>query len=79
MPSSFVQSLISKRRRLAVGKLITIEEAAALVRVPVATLRFWRQTGTGPRSARIGRRVMYREDDLNAWLDAQFKSDKATA
>jgi predicted DNA-binding transcriptional regulator AlpA len=38
---------------------------------PVATLRYWRHLGTGPRSFRLGRRVLYRRDDLHAWIDAQ--------
>ena len=42
--------------------LLTIAEAASLVRAPVATLRYWRHLGTGPRSFRLGRRVVYRRD-----------------
>ena len=51
--------------------LLTIDEAAELVRAPVATLRYWRHLGTGPRSFRLGRRVVYRRDDLHVWIDAQ--------
>jgi predicted DNA-binding transcriptional regulator AlpA len=51
--------------------LLTIDEAADLVRAPVATLRYWRHLGTGPRSFRLGRRVVYRAADLQAWIDAQ--------
>ena len=51
--------------------LLTISEAAELLRAPVATLRYWRHLGTGPRSFRLGRRVVYRRDDLLAWIDAQ--------
>jgi len=31
-------------------ELLTITEAADLLRAPVATLRYWRHLGTGPRS-----------------------------
>ena len=51
--------------------LLIIAEAAELLRAPVATLRYWRHLGTGPRSFRLGRRVLYRRDDLHAWIDAQ--------
>ena len=51
--------------------LLTITEAAAILRTPVATLRYWRYLGTGPRSFRLGRRVLYRTDDLQAWIQAQ--------
>jgi hypothetical protein len=34
--------------------LLSMAEVAALIRVPVATLRYWRHLGTGPHSFRIG-------------------------
>jgi DNA-binding transcriptional MerR regulator len=54
-----------------VPELLTLAEAAELLRAPVATLRYWRHLGTGPRSFRLGRRVVYRRDDLHAWIDAR--------
>jgi len=48
------------------AELLTITEAAQLLRAPVATLRYWRHLGTGPHSFRLGRRVLYRRDDLRA-------------
>ena len=53
------------------AELLTIDEAALLLRAPVATLRYWRHLGTGPRSFRLGRRVLYRRDDLQAWVEEQ--------
>jgi excisionase family DNA binding protein len=52
-------------------ELLTITEAAELLRAPVATLRYWRHLGTGPASFRLGRRVLYRSDDLRRWIDTQ--------
>jgi predicted DNA-binding transcriptional regulator AlpA len=52
-------------------RLLTIAEAAALTRAPVATLRYWRHLGTGPHSFRLGRRVMYRHSDLLTWIEKQ--------
>jgi excisionase family DNA binding protein len=52
-------------------ELLTITEAAELLRAPVATLRYWRHLGTGPTSFRLGRRVLYRRDDLHEWIDAR--------
>jgi excisionase family DNA binding protein len=56
------------------AELLTIDEAALLLRAPVATLRYWRHLGTGPHSFRLGRRVLYRRDDLRAWIDGQAAS-----
>jgi DNA-binding transcriptional MerR regulator len=58
-------------------RLLTIEETSGITRQPVGTLRYWRHRGIGPPSARIGRRIMYRESDVLAWLDQAFK-DEAT-
>ena len=52
-------------------ELLTITEAADMLRTPVATLRYWRHQGIGPRSFRLGRRVLYRRDDVHAWIDAK--------
>ena len=52
-------------------ELLTIQEVAAVVRVPVATLRYWRHLGTGPRSFRIGRSVRYWRTEVHAWLHQQ--------
>jgi predicted DNA-binding transcriptional regulator AlpA len=58
------------------SKLLRLPEVADLTGIPEATLRFWRHEKTGPRSAKLGRRVVYREEDVLAWIDAQFaKSD----
>ena len=53
-------------------ELLTITEAAEVLRTPVATLRYWRHLGTGPRRFRLGRRVLYRRDDLQAWVEEQW-------
>ena len=45
--------------------LMTLAEAAAHLRTPVATLRYWRHLGTGPAGFRLGRRVVYRRADLD--------------
>lgn len=48
---------------------MTIEEVAERLRVPVATLRYWRsQTLDGPPSFKAGRHVRYRRGDLEGWI-----------
>jgi DNA-binding transcriptional MerR regulator len=56
-------------------RLLTITEAAEIARVPVATLRYWRHLGIGPRSLRLRRHVVYRADDLHAWINAHHDDD----
>jgi predicted DNA-binding transcriptional regulator AlpA len=52
-------------------ELLTLQEVSDLVRVPVATLRYWRHLGSGPSSFRIGRSVRYWRTEVFLWLDGQ--------
>jgi excisionase family DNA binding protein len=52
-------------------ELLTIQEVADVVRVPVATLRYWRHLGSGPQSFRIGRSVRYWRSEVLQWLEKQ--------
>jgi hypothetical protein len=56
-------------------ELLTIGEVAAIVRAPLATLRYWRHLGTGPRSFRVGRGVRYWRHDVTDWLHQQSRDD----
>lgn len=59
-------------------KIMTIKEVSERTRVPEATLRYWRHLGTtGPKSFTLGRRVVYSEDDVEAWLQRQYDQAKA--
>ncbi len=53
------------------GDMLTINEVAKLVRAPVATLRYWRHLGCGPRSFKVGRHVRYWRADVILWLTEQ--------
>lgn len=52
-------------------KMLTIEEVADYLSVPVSTLRYWRWQGHGPTACKIGRRVMYTQEALTEWINAQ--------
>lgn len=55
-------------------ELLRIQEVSAMTGVAINTLRNWRQAGTGPASHRVGSRVVYREADVQAWLQSQLTS-----
>lgn len=55
-------------------ELFTAEEAAEKIRSNAATLAYWRHIGKGPKWGKIGRRVVYRRSDVEAWIDEQFQS-----
>ena len=50
---------------------LTIQEAAALLRIPVATLRWWRSQDIGPPSLKSGRHVRYPKRALQRWIEDQ--------
>lgn len=52
------------------AKYLTTAEVGALLRTPAETVRYWRHVGTGPRSFKVGRRVLYQVDDVEAWIAA---------
>lgn len=53
--------------------LLTITEAADILRAPVATLRYWRHLGTGPRGFRLGRSIRYWHTEVAVWLEEQSR------
>lgn len=58
--------------------LMTTAEVAEYLRIPQATLRYARHKGEGgPRSFRMGaKRVMYRRQDVDAWLMEQINAER---
>lgn len=59
-------------------ELLTMKEVADVIRVPVATLRYWRHLGTGPRSFRIGRSVRYWRTEVQHWLEQKTNDPQAS-
>jgi excisionase family DNA binding protein len=48
--------------------LLTATEVAAYLGVPVSTIHFWRGRGQGPAAIKVGRRLVFRAEDLAAWI-----------
>jgi len=53
---------------LLMNDLLTLVEVATRLRVPEATLRYWRTRGEGPTGFKVGRRVVYRATTVDQWL-----------
>lgn len=62
---------------MATAVLLTVQEVAERLRVTPAAVRNWRLTRKGPPSFKICGRVVFREDQLEAWLDAQSAAGDA--
>ena len=52
------------------GGILTIDQAAAYLSIPKATLYTWRtrRGGFGPRAVKLGGCLRYRRSDLDAWV-----------
>jgi hypothetical protein len=44
---------------------LTTEEVAARYRKPVATIRYWRHTGYGPKGVKVGTTVLYPRAEID--------------
>ena len=51
--------------------LLDTGEAAAYLHLSPRTLERYRVTGEGPRFLKLGRRVLYRRDDLDTWIESR--------
>ncbi|MBD5829919.1 helix-turn-helix domain-containing protein [Janibacter melonis] len=49
-------------------KLLSVEEVADFLGVPVNTLYQWRHEGTGPTAFRVGRFLRYDPAEVRDWL-----------
>ena len=55
-------------RTLEVQKYLTTQEVADTLRTPAETVRYWRHVNKGPRSFKVGRRVLYAVEDVEAFI-----------
>ncbi|MEK9313313.1 helix-turn-helix domain-containing protein [Escherichia coli] len=55
--------------------LLTLTETAERLRKTDKQLRWMIHAKTAPPSARIGGRRMFREADVDSWIDAQFAAE----
>ncbi len=63
---------------VVIAVLKTMAEVAEMTGIPVNTLRYYRHLGNkGPKSALIGSRIMYREQDVITWINEQFEGGNA--
>ena len=55
-------------------RLLTVQDLAAYLGVPVTTLYQWRYRREGPRSFRVGRHIRYQSADVTEWIEYQIDS-----
>jgi len=58
---------------------VSAGDAAKLLGLAPSTLAKLRLNGSGPIYCKLGRRVVYRRDDLEAWLESRIAHDTSDA
>ncbi len=53
------------------ARLLSTDEVARLLVVPVTTLYTWRYKGTGPKAFKVGKHLRYRLADVMEWLESR--------
>lgn len=54
------------------ARLLTLQETATRLRKTEKQLRWMLYAGTGPKSAKIGGRLVFREKDIDAFVEEAF-------
>ena len=49
-------------------RLLTVEDLATYLDVPVATIYAWRYHRQGPAGFRVGRHLRFRSSDVESWI-----------
>jgi excisionase family DNA binding protein len=49
--------------------LLSAQELADYLEVPLATLYAWRYRGEGPQGFRAGKHLRYRKSDIDRWIN----------
>jgi excisionase family DNA binding protein len=53
--------------------ILTIEEAAELLHTTTDAIYQHRSRGDGPRAAKVGRRLLFRRSEIEAWFEAHLE------
>ncbi|TDU31307.1 helix-turn-helix protein [Panacagrimonas perspica] len=72
----------SQQHKGPATRVLNTPEAASYLKLRTPTLETWRSRGGGPRFSKLGSRVVYRIEDLDAFLEAGSRtstSDRAAA
>lgn len=70
MSTTKSQSKVGKQVPV-IPDLLSVEELAGLLRVPVSTIYYWRLRGEGPTPIRIGRYLRFDSADVARWIEGR--------
>ena len=59
----------------SLNRLLTVDDLAEYLGVPVATIYAWRYHSEGPQGFRVGKHLRYRWVDIEEWISDRIKTD----
>jgi excisionase family DNA binding protein len=59
-------------------QLLTVDDLAEYLDVPVATVYAWRHRHNGPPGFRVGRHLRFRWSDVERWIDDRIAQTRHT-
>lgn len=57
-------------------RLMSVQDVAEYLDVPVKTIYTWRYHGDGPRGFRVGRHLRFRWNDVEAWVEQRIRAER---
>lgn len=73
-----MEATASRELRTQFG-LLTEQEVMALAEINHQTLQMWRVRGRGPVAVKLGRRVLYRIQDVTDWINNSLLTKNSSA
>jgi excisionase family DNA binding protein len=58
---------------------LSTRDVAELTLTTDSTVRYWRHIGYGPQGFVVGRRVLYKADEVHAWLESLYAAASGPA
>ena len=65
---------MSRVNERAPVRLLSVQEVAELLQVPVSTIYQWQYRGRGPKPMRVGRYLRFDPRDVVRWLEGRKPS-----
>lgn len=59
-------------------KIETLPQISERTGVPLNTLRYYRSTGQGPKTFKLGGKVVAFEEDVDSWIQAAYDAAEPT-
>ena len=61
-----------------IDRLLTVDDLAEYLEIPVATVYAWRYRQKGPPGFRVGRHLRFRWSDVERWIDDRISQTRHT-